>query len=173
MAEEEKKENELVKIYYDKATGYLCNRYPKDIQVADDTPFIEVSEEEAAQTYVVEGGKFWAVKDGKLQIVDDLETLNSSEYQYRKLQQQIDIDKSYLNSTDYVVLKIAEAQAEGDTDAVASLKKEYKDVLAKRATIRVSINDKQAQEAKMLSSIQNASNSSESTATNPSMLSIR
>ena len=58
---------EKIKIYYDKETGYLCNRYPKDIEVKKDTPFIEVSEEEANKTYVVEYGKFWAVKDGVLQ----------------------------------------------------------------------------------------------------------
>ena len=71
---------EKIKIYYDKETGYLCNRYPKDIEIKKDTPFIEVDEEEANKTYSVAYGKFWAVKNGELCIVDDLEVINSNEY---------------------------------------------------------------------------------------------
>ena len=35
-----------MKVYYDKETGYLCERYPKDIEVKEDTPFIELPDEE-------------------------------------------------------------------------------------------------------------------------------
>lgn len=48
----------MKKVYYDKETGYLCNRYPKDIKQTDDSPFIEVDDELEEQTYSVEYGKF-------------------------------------------------------------------------------------------------------------------
>ena len=35
----------MKKVYYDKKTGYLCNRYPKDIEKTEDSPFIEVEDE--------------------------------------------------------------------------------------------------------------------------------
>ena len=62
-----------MKVYYDKETGYLCERYPKDIEVKEDTPFIELPDEEVEETYIVEYGKFWAIKDNKLVKVEYIE----------------------------------------------------------------------------------------------------
>ena len=81
---------EKIKIYYDKETGYLCNRYPKDIEGKKDTPFIEIDEEEANKTYCVEYGKFWAVRDNKLVKVDDVEVINSQEYKNMLKENEID-----------------------------------------------------------------------------------
>lgn len=162
-------ETSKVKIYYDSSSGYLCNRYPKDIQVTDTTPFIEVTEEEYEQTYSVEEGKFWAVKNGKLQKIDDAELLNDPEYQLRQMNQKIEADKSYLTSTDYVVLKIAEAQLAGDQELVTELMNLYKDVLAKREQARNEINSVQSQQISLMSN-----NGESKTTSNPSpMLSIR
>ena len=133
---------EKIKIYYDKETGYLCNRYPKDIEVKNDTPFIEVDEEEANKTYSVSYGKFWAVKNDKLCIVDDLEVINSNEYKNILKNQEIDLLKQYLSDTDYVITKLNEAKIE-DEELFNSLKTEYSDILAKRKEARAKINELQ------------------------------
>lgn len=48
--------------------------------------------------------------------------------------------KKYLQDTDYIVLKIAEAQSEGDTAAVAQLRDIYKEQLAERKHKRELLN---------------------------------
>lgn len=131
---------EKVKIYYDKETGYLCERYPKDIEVKEDTPFIEVSEEEAHKTYCVEYGKFWAVRDNKLVKVDDVEVINSQEYKNMLKENEIDSLKQYLSETDYVITKLNEAKIE-DEELFNQLKIEYSDILMKRKEARTRINE--------------------------------
>lgn len=49
--------------------------------------------------------------------------------------------KAYLRETDYIVLKIAEATAEGDAAGVAALKEEYAEQLAARKQARVTVNE--------------------------------
>lgn len=129
-----------MKIYYDEKTGYLCARYPKDIEIKEDTPFIEVSDEEGNATFIVEYGKFWAVKDGVLQKVDDLEVINSVEYKEMLKNNEINSLKRYLNETDYVITKLNEAKIE-DEELFNSLKTEYSDILAKRKEARARINE--------------------------------
>ena len=131
---------EKIKIYYDKETGYLCNRYPKDIEIKKDTPFIEVNEEEANKTYSVAYGKFWPVKNGESCIVDDLEVINSNEYKNILKNQEIDLLKQYLSDTDYVITKLNEAKIE-DEKLFNSLKTEYSDILVKRKEARARINE--------------------------------
>lgn len=48
--------------------------------------------------------------------------------------------KSYLFKTDYIVLKIAEAQSEGDTDKVTHLRTLYKSELEERKKMRDLLN---------------------------------
>ena len=133
---------EKIKIYYDKETGYLCNRYPKDIEVKKDTPFIEIDEEEANKTYSVQYGKFWAVKNGELCIVDDLEVINSQEYKDMLKENEIDSLKQYLSETDYIITKLNEAKIE-DEELFNQLKIEYSDILMKRKEARAKINELQ------------------------------
>lgn len=52
--------------------------------------------------------------------------------------------KAYLSRTDYIVLKIAEAQAEGDAEEVAALQAEYAEQLAKRKEARATVNEIEA-----------------------------
>lgn len=52
--------------------------------------------------------------------------------------------KAYLNKTDYIVLKIAEATAEGDAEGVAALQEEYAEQLAKRKEARAAVNEMEA-----------------------------
>lgn len=49
--------------------------------------------------------------------------------------------KKYLADTDYIVLKIAEAQSEGDTKSVTKIKAEYAEQLAERKEAREKINE--------------------------------
>ena len=49
--------------------------------------------------------------------------------------------KLYLRETDYIVLKIAEATAEGDAEQVAALQEEYAEQLAARKQARVTVNE--------------------------------
>lgn len=48
--------------------------------------------------------------------------------------------KKYLADTDYIVLKIAEALANNDTETVSTLRSEYATELAKRERARILIN---------------------------------
>ena len=48
--------------------------------------------------------------------------------------------KAYLSKTDYIVLKIAEATAEGDAAGVAALQAEYAEQLSKRKQARETVN---------------------------------
>lgn len=55
-------------------------------------------------------------------------------------EQQIAELKKKLDNTDYIVLKIAEAQADGDTETVEALKTTYATELANRKAWRKEIN---------------------------------
>ena len=130
----------MKKIYYDKKTGYLCDRYPKDIEKTDDSPFIEVDDELEEQTYCVEYGKFWKVVDGSLVISDDIETQATQEYKDLVRNNLMCEHKQYLNDTDYVITKLNEAKLE-DESLFNSLKEEYAEVLIKRKEARAKINE--------------------------------
>lgn len=130
----------MAKIYYDKTTGFLCNRYPKDLEITDSTPFIEVDEETEAQTYVVEYGKFWAVVNGSLQKIDDAETQATEEYKNFVKKNKIAEYQSYLDSTDYIISKLNELKLDEDATYEAE-KAKYTDVLAKRKEYRKLLNE--------------------------------
>lgn len=134
----------MKKVYYDKKTGYLCNRYPKDIEKTDDSPFIEVEDDIEEQTYAVEYGKFWKVVDGSLVIADDIETQATQEYKDLVRNNQINEYQQYLNDTDYVITKLNEAKIE-DEELFNSLKEKYAEILTKRKEARIKINELEAQ----------------------------
>ena len=132
----------MKKVYYDKETGYICDRYPKDIKKTNDSPFIEVDDELENQTYSVEYGKFWKVVDGSLVIGDDIETQATQEYKDYVKDNLICEYKQYLNDTDYVITKLNEAKIE-DENLFNSLKEEYAEVLIKRKEARDKINQQE------------------------------
>lgn len=129
-----------MKVYYDKETGYLCNRYPKDIEVKENTPFIELPDEEVEETYIVEYGKFWAIKDNKLVKVDDIELQATEEYKQEIKNNEIADLKNYLDNTDYVIAKLNEAKIE-DEELFEELKVKYAEILTKRKQARARINE--------------------------------
>ena len=49
--------------------------------------------------------------------------------------------KKYLADTDYIVLKMSECFADGNTEAVTAIKTEYSEQLAKRKEAREKINE--------------------------------
>ena len=49
--------------------------------------------------------------------------------------------KKYLQDTDYIVLKMGECLADGNTEAVTAIKTEYAEQLAKRKAWRIQINE--------------------------------
>lgn len=49
--------------------------------------------------------------------------------------------KKYLEDTDYIVLKIGEYLADGNTESVTTIKTEYSEQLAKRKEAREKINE--------------------------------
>lgn len=55
--------------------------------------------------------------------------------------QQIAGYKKYLKDTDYIVLKMGECLADGNTEAVTAIKTEYAEQLAKRKEARYKINE--------------------------------
>ena len=134
----------MKKVYYDKKTGYLCNRYPKDIEKTDDSPFIEVDDDIEEQTYAVEYGKFWKVVDGSLVIGDDVEIQATQEYKDLVRYNEINEYQQYLNDTDYVITKLNEAKIE-DEELFNSLKEKYAEILTKRKEARAKINELEAQ----------------------------
>lgn len=125
----------MERIYYNKITGLLCNRYPTDIKIDENSAYIEVSEEIANTTYVCPCGKHWAVIDNTLQQVD----YETEESKQLKIDNEIAKYKDYLSSTDYVISKLNELKLEDDGE-FEKAKEEYKEVLAKRKEARERIN---------------------------------
>lgn len=130
----------MQKIYYDVETGFICNRYPSCKPIKEDSPYIEVEDDEERKTYVVKTGYAWAVVNGKLAIVDDLNAQNSKTYKQMMKENQLAELKQYLTDTDYVITKLNEAKLE-DEEEFNTLKEQYADILAKRKETRVRINE--------------------------------
>ena len=72
----------MKKIFYN-ADGWVCQRYPYDIPVDNESRFIEVEDEQEDKTYATSSGYAWRVVDGKLvnevydkTLVDNRETAN-------------------------------------------------------------------------------------------------
>lgn len=59
----------------------------------------------------------------------------------REKARQIAYYKKYLQDTDYIVLKMGECLADGNTEAVTAIKTEYAEQLAKRKEARAKINE--------------------------------
>lgn len=133
-----------MRIYYDKDTKHLCDRYPYNIEQTADSPFIEVVEDEAQKTYTAPWGYYWGVIHEKLELLEDTEITSSSQYLIEKYNNEITDLKDYLTETDFTVSKINEAVAIGDDEEVANLKTKYADDLVKRKEARVKINELEA-----------------------------
>ena len=67
--------------------------------------------------------------------------LTSEEKAAQEKAQKIAEYKKYLEDTDYIVLKMGECLADGNAEAVAAIKTEYAEQLAKRKEAREKINE--------------------------------
>ena len=131
---------EKVKLYYNKKSNYLCDRYPLDLEIDKDCNYIEVSEDEANQTYSVDYGYSWAVVNHKLTIVEVPEITGTNEYKKQDAENKISSYKAYLSDTDYIVAKINEAMID-DEDEANSLKEKYATELKQRKEYRTKIKE--------------------------------
>lgn len=128
----------MVKLYYRKSDGFLCHRFPTDIETEDD--FIEVEDDLAKETYVVGYAKHWAVIDGELKVVDDAEFMKSPEYLEHVKQNEITDLEAYLASTDYVISKLNELKIEDEAE-YEKARVEYEETLQKRKAARARVNE--------------------------------
>lgn len=133
-----------MKIYYDKITKQLCNRYPYNIKQSTDSEVIDVTEEEYQKTLCAPNGFYWAVNNGKLELLEDTAVTSSNVYKNEQYNIEISDLKEYLTNTDFIVSKINEASVIDDTEEVANLKEKYADDLVKRKEARARINELEA-----------------------------
>lgn len=56
----------MEKIYYNNE-GWVCQRYPYDLEIEDENQFIEVDEQAYEKTLTCSVGMAWRVVDGKLE----------------------------------------------------------------------------------------------------------
>lgn len=131
---------EKTKVYYQKSTGFICQRYPYSYEPENENDFIEISAEEAEPTYQCSYGKIWAIKDGKPVLIDDEQVINTEEYKAEFKANEIATLKQYLSDTDYVISKLNELKLEDEAEYEAE-KAKYSDVLNKRKEARVRINE--------------------------------
>lgn len=118
--------NSSFKIYYNKE-GWVCQRYPHDIEITDDCEYIEVDRKTKEETLHVELGYAWRVVDGKL-VVE----------KYGEMPPYIEIDelKTKLRDTDYQATKYAEGWF---------TEEEYAPIKAQRQAWRDRINELEKQ----------------------------
>ena len=151
-----------MRYYYKDNKGNLLNfkteHFVKYKEVTETTtltdengnPFLDVNREPITQTITktVRDG----LEDGYTQITEEeFNELSNKRYEPTEEQKakiekarQIAELKKKLADTDYIVLKIAEAQADGETETVAELKTTYATELANRKAWREQINKLEA-----------------------------
>jgi hypothetical protein len=128
-----------MKIHYNKKSGIVCERYPKDLKIDDDCLELEITDAEYADTLQCEYGKVWAIKNDILTKIDDEDIINTDEYRKYSINAEISQYQSYLDTTDYVITKLNELRLEDD-ESYETEKANYEDTLSKRKTAREKIN---------------------------------
>ena len=95
----------MEKIYYNE-NGWVCNRYPYDIEITDENRYIEVDDETYSKTLQCEIGKSWRVIDGEL----SMQIYNENEYQKNVYQEEMKTLKQQLADMDYKTSKYADGE---------------------------------------------------------------
>ena len=95
----------MEKIFYNEY-GWVCNRYPYDIEITDENRYIEVDENLYEQTLYCEIGKSWRVIDGEL----SMQVYDENEYQKNVYQEEMNTLKQQLGSMDYKTSKYADGE---------------------------------------------------------------
>ena len=96
----------MEKVYFNQ-DGWVCERYPYNIEKIDSCEFLEVSDEDYQKTFSCPSGYAWRVIEGQLTVEPYDERL------VRKLQIEARIAQldTLLKSNDYIGVKIAMGRA--------------------------------------------------------------
>lgn len=127
-------------LYYQKDTGIICERHPKNIEITDDCLTLDVEDDQYQETLTSTYGYVWAVKDGQLVNIEDTEITSTTEYKLTLKYIERNTFQRYLSDTDYVVSKLNELKLE-DEEEYETEKANYTEVLAKRKEARKRINE--------------------------------
>ena len=117
----------MEKIFYNE-NGWVCNRFPYDIDVIDENRYIEVDDDTYAKTLQCEIGKAWRVIDGKL----SMQIYNENEYQNNLHKEEMDTLKQQLADMDYKTSKYADGEYTPE---------EWQVIVAERKAIRERIRE--------------------------------
>lgn len=117
----------MEKIYYNE-NGWVCNRYPYDIEVTDENRYIEVDDETYSKTLQCEIGKAWRVIDGEL----SMQVYDENEYQKNVYQEEMNTLKQQLADMDYKTSKYADGEY---------TQEEWAEIVAERKSIRERIRE--------------------------------
>lgn len=131
----------MKKLYYDKETGFVSERYPHGYK-KDESVFIEVEDDVYEQTFSVSTGYIWKVENGVPVIVEDPDENSQKELKRMNLGNLLCDYEQYLADTDYIITKLNEAKLEDDIE-FETLKAQYSEQLAKRKEVRSKIRELQ------------------------------
>ena len=131
---------ELIKIYYQKDTGYLCLRYPYDIPVDDNCTFIEVDEQTYNNTLACEVGNTWAVVNGELKEVPMPSVQTDPSFIEKKKEWHITDLQQFLDDTDYIITKLSELKLE-DEEEYEQERAKYAEILEQRKAARQELRE--------------------------------
>ena len=130
------------KIHFN-SQGWVCNRYPYDIPIDDETRYIEVDDDEYNASLSTAKFFAWRVVNGRLVNEEYTELTSEQKAEKHRLTVECEIaeHKQFLADTDYVITKLTEAQAIGDQAERSELHTQYNDVLDERKRRRALINE--------------------------------
>ena len=134
------------KIHFN-SQGWVCNRYPYDIPIDDETRYIEVDDDEYNASLSTAKFFAWRVVNGRLVNEEYTELTSEQKAEKHRLTVECEIaeHKQFLADTDYVITKLTEAQAIGDQAELVKLRSEYAEILSKRKCCRATINQLEAE----------------------------
>lgn len=137
----------MKKLYYDKDTGFVSERYPHNYK-KDESVFVEVEDDLYNKTFSVDTGYIWKVENGVPVIVEDTDENEKMELKRLKLNNLLCDYEQYLADTDYIITKLNEARLEDDAE-FETMKAQYSEQLSKRKEARSKINELQQEIASL------------------------
>lgn len=137
----------MKKLYYDKDTGFVSERYPHNYK-KDESVFVEVEDDLYNKTFSVDTGYIWKVENGVPVIVEDTDENEKRELKRINLNNLLCDYEQYLSDTDYIITKLNEAKLEDDAEFEA-MKAQCSEQLSKRKEARSKINELQQEIASL------------------------
>lgn len=117
----------MEKIYYNK-DGWVCERYPYDLPITDDTRYIEVADDLADATYSCPIHYSWRVINGKLEMqqYEDIPQREIAQAEIEQLKQQL-ADMDYKTSK-YVDGEYTEAEWQAIVDERKAIRERIREL---------------------------------------------